>query len=442
LAAPSPTSTDARAPVSLYPILAVNFVGTLGFSIVLPFLIFLVARWGGNALIYGVLGASYSAFQLIGAPILGRWSDVYGRRRILLLSHLGTLLSWVVFVVAFALPERSLVSVDSEWLGRFTLTLPLAVVFLARALDGLTGGNVSVANAYLSDVTSDDDRNTNFGKMAVSANLGFIVGPAIAGVLGATVWGELLPIVAALLISAATSLLIIFRLPESNPCVMAANPDAGSARRVFGQEPKPCVELLGERPSNADLLRLEGVPLLLVIYFLVMLGFNFFYVAFPPYAANILRWTVRETGAFFSVMSVLMVVVQGPVLSRAARRWTDGVLALVGGVLLALSFPLFAGHSVAMIYAGVVLLALGNGLMWPSIVSILSRVAGDRYQGAVQGLASSCGAVASILGLLLGGFLFEILEARVFLVSAAVIGAVAVLTIRLAVHPVGELGRT
>ncbi len=100
--------------ISLYPILAVNFVGTLGFSIVLPFLIFLVSRFGGNAVIYGITGATYSAFQLIGAPILGKWSDIYGRKKILLLSQLGTLISWFVFLIALYLPRHNLVNVDSS----------------------------------------------------------------------------------------------------------------------------------------------------------------------------------------------------------------------------------------------------------------------------------------------------------------------------------------
>ena len=167
---------------SIYPILSVNFVGALGFSIVLPFLVFLVTRLGGNALVYGVMGATYSFFQLIGAPILGRWSDRYGRKRILLLSQLGTLASWGIFLIALFLPVTTVVEVDSNVLGAFTLTVPLIVLFVARALDGVTGGNVSVANAYLADVTDDANRSANFGKMAASSNLGFIFGPAIAGV--------------------------------------------------------------------------------------------------------------------------------------------------------------------------------------------------------------------------------------------------------------------
>lgn len=92
--------TPSRMP-SILPILSVNFVGTLGFSIVVPFMVFLVTDWGGNALVYGLIASTYSAFQLIGAPILGRWSDQIGRRKVLLVSQLGTLVSWIVFLIAF-----------------------------------------------------------------------------------------------------------------------------------------------------------------------------------------------------------------------------------------------------------------------------------------------------------------------------------------------------
>ena len=225
-----------RSGASLLPILAINFIGTLGFSLVLPFLVFLVTDWGGNALVYGLTGATYSTFQLVGAPVLGRWSDRYGRRRILLLSQAGTLVSWLIFLGAFALPRTELLQVDSAISGRFVLTLPLVVLIVARALDGVTGGNVSVANAYLADVTTEDQRATAFGRMAVSSNLGFVLGPAIAGVLGATALGPLAPVGAAAAISLVATLAIFYRLPESNPCVLSAPPERLSVRKLFGQE--------------------------------------------------------------------------------------------------------------------------------------------------------------------------------------------------------------
>ena len=195
----------------LYPILLVNFIGTLGFSIVLPFLVFLVRDFGGNAIIYGVLGATYSAFQLIGAPILGKWSDVYGRKKVLLLSNAGTLIGWILFFIALLLPDQKF-GLDTLLFGTFTMSLPLLVLFLARAIDGITGGNISVANAYLADISSEKSRSGNFGKMAMSSNLGFILGPAIAGILGGTVLGSVLPILAALFLSMFTLIVIEIRL--------------------------------------------------------------------------------------------------------------------------------------------------------------------------------------------------------------------------------------
>src|SRR6188472_3466314 len=201
--------------VSIFPLLLSNFIGTMGFSIVLPFLVFLVIDFGGNSLVYGILAAIYPAFQLIGAPLLGRWSDTIGRKKVLLISNGGTFVGWVVFLIALFVPVWNIYSVNSVILGTFVITLPLIILFLARALDGITGGNISVANAYLADISTDKSRSKNFGKMAISSNLGFIVGPALAGILGSTVYQEILPVLAAVLISLIALIVIAFMLKES-----------------------------------------------------------------------------------------------------------------------------------------------------------------------------------------------------------------------------------
>jgi MFS family permease len=418
--------------VSLTPILSVNFVGTLGFSIVMPFLIFLVTRWGGNALIYGIIGATYSFFQMIGAPVLGRWSDRIGRKRVLLVSQLGTLLSWMIFLAAFILPQDSLLEVDSTIFGRFTLTLPLLILFLARGADGITGGNVSVASAYLADITDENMRNENFGKLAISSNLGFILGPALAGLLGSTVMGEVMPVLAALVVSAAASLIIIFQLPESKACVLEKCPEAEGFRKVLGQEHKECYRLKGEgKVPFTEIMRVENIRLLMTLYFLIMMAFNFFYISFPVYATQKLGWSVANTGMFFTFLSVLMVIVQGPVLKRASKKWTDSNLIISGSLSLACGFALYSSSNDVIIYLGTALLAIGNGIMWPSLLSVLSRVAGQSMQGAVQGYAGSAGAVASILGLIVGGVLYGFLEQRVFLLAALIIVTVFVASFRL-----------
>ena len=443
---PADAADRSVAPAaSLAPILAVNFVGTLGFSIVLPFLVYVVHRWGGNALIYGVMGATYSACQLIGAPILGRWSDRFGRRTVLLLSQLGTLASWAIFLVAFFVPEAVLATSDTELLGKFTLTLPLLLLFIARAADGLTGGNVSVANAYLADVTPPANRKEAFGRMAASSNLGFVVGPALAGVLGATVLGEILPVTCALIVSAIAAGLIVWKLKESHPCVLTRDPDQAIGHKVLGQAHKECFRLhQAKRLPFRDMLALPHLSRVLCAYFFVMLGFNVFYIGFPVYASMALQWSVLQTGMFFAVLSLAMVVAQGPVLRWASRRGSDRALIWVGSALLAVSFTLFASANAAVIYGGALLMALGNGLLWPSVLAVLSKVAGDEHQGAVQGVASSIGAFASIVGLLVGGMIYGALEHQVFFLAAACLAIVLVVSIGLrvpvSIDPQGEPG--
>ena len=423
---------EAKQRVSIFPILTVDFVGTLGFSIVLPSLVFLVTRFGGNAFVFGLMGATYSFFQLLGAPLLGRWSDRYGRRRILLVSELGTLVSWAVFLTAIMLPDLPLANIDSKVFGSFLLTVPLVALFVARALAGITGGNVSIANAYLADISDDADRSVNFGKMAVASNLGFVFGPALAGLLGALGMGEVFTVVAALLISVLACLIIAFGLPDSTPCVLGADPEHANVRKLFGQEQKECFSMKAARKlSLSEILALPSMKLLLAVYFLVFFAFNLFYVAFPVYAATGIHWSLSEIGVYFAAMGLMMALVQGPVLKWLSQHWSERKLVLAGSALLVASFPFFMSSSAAMIYSGTALLAVGNGIMWPSLLAILSGTTERSVQGTVQGFASSAGAIASIAGLLLGGLLYASIGSRVFLVSAILVALTCGLSILL-----------
>ncbi len=325
-------NAPAPSKVPLLPLLAVNFIGTLGFSIVLPFLVFLTTRFGGNELMYGLLGATYPAFQFFGAPVLGRWSDIYGRRRVLLLSQIGTFLAWLLFLLSLSLPLYTLFT-GSGLLGEFDFTLPLLLLFIARAFDGLTGGNISVANAYLSDISDESNRKANFGKMGVSSSLGFVLGPAVAGVLGATVWGEALPVAVAAAVSLAAIFLIQFQLPESK--ADAVKPEwKFSLKRVFGFEQKECYEVENKEGSLKQVLACPHMPLLLTIYFLTFFGFSFFYAGFPVHALAALQWDSLQLGLFFSLLSGLMIVVQGPLLSYLSARVADRPLVYIGTAIL------------------------------------------------------------------------------------------------------------
>jgi len=413
---------------SVFPILLVNFIGTLGYSIILPFLVILVLKLGGNELSYGFLGATYSAFQFIGAPILGNWSDKYGRKKILLLSEGGTFVGWLLFLVALYLPSRQL-AVHAGFLKVFLNTVPLFVLFISRAVDGLTGGNVSVANAYLADISGKEDRKKNFGKMSAAANAGFIAGPAMAGVLGATALGMSLPIIAAMLVSLTAIFTIAFKVKDIKPTTDAPLSDEAMTGKLL-QEAGAGIKST-EKHSFLFILKLPDIAYFLVLYFLIFLGFNFFYVAFPVYVVQQLKWNLFELGVFFAVLSGILVIVQGPVLSRLSSRVPGSTLVIAGNLILAVGFALFCSSSLPLIYLGVLFFSFGNGIMWPSFMALLSNAADDRYQGSVQGFASSAGSLASIIGLVSGAFLYKIMGVNIFLLTTAFMIIIAVSSYRL-----------
>ncbi|WP_109301175.1 MFS transporter [Aquimarina sp. AU474] len=410
---------------TIFPILLVNFIGILGYSIVIPILIFIVVDLGGNGFIYGLLGAMYPFFQLIGAPILGRLSDRIGRKKVLIISQVGTFIAWSMFLLAFILPKTVLWSSDIELTGTYMMTLPLLLLFLARIFDGFTGGNVSVANAYLSDISTDDDRNKNFGMMGASTSLGFVLGPAVAGVLASTFLEESLPIMLAALISLIAIFVIIIKLPESNPCVVdTGNLGLKSFRRFFQVEHKDCYTddiTQSDSPNTfGKILKVEGIPLLYAIYFLTFLGFSLFYAGLPIYASSILKWTSIELGIFLAYSSIIMILVQGPLLSYLSNKVSNVTCIIMGTLLLAISFYMLSISSIMIMYMAITLLSLGNGLMWPNFLSILSKTGNHQMQGAIQGYGNSMGSFASIFGLVLGGFIFESIQVALFKIGTGI----------------------
>jgi len=428
-------ASSIKKQIPLYPLLLINFIGTLGFSIVLPFLIFLVIDFKGNAIIYGILAAIYPAFQLIGAPILGRWSDIYGRKKVLLISHGGTLMGWIFFLFALFLPIDNLFSITSPLIGTLVITLPLLVLFLARSVDGITGGNISVANAYLADISTDENRSKNFGKMAISSNLGFIVGPALAGILGATIYQEILPVLAALFLSLLTLIVIIFALKETKSQLVVVTkqiPEKESIRKVFAHECKECYHAPNPKKLRfKDVFKLKHISFLIILYFFIFLGFNIFYTSFPIYAVDGLKWSLIELGIFYAVLSGIMVLVQGPVLRKALKKFSEEKLVIIGSVILGINFILFVAGNDILVYGAAILFAVGNGLMWPSFLSILSKTAGNAYQGFIQGVASSFGSLASIVGLITGGLLYNLIHGFTFLISAGIIFVVFIISFKL-----------
>lgn len=190
----------------IYPIILLTFVNTIGFSLILPILPNIIEDMNGNEFMYAVVLSSYSIFQFFGSPFLGSLSDVYGRKKLLILSHAGTLLSWVIFGSTFFLPN------DRFVLG---VSISLWVVIFSRLLDGITGGNISVANAYISDVTTEKERSKAFGVIGAVFGFGFIFGPIIGAFSAQTSISYYGTVIVAFFISLITLFFIIFGLKDS-----------------------------------------------------------------------------------------------------------------------------------------------------------------------------------------------------------------------------------
>jgi DHA1 family tetracycline resistance protein-like MFS transporter len=408
---------------SFGPILAVHFLGTLGFSLAIPFLVFIVADLGGASWTYGVVGATYSAFQLVGAPVLGRWSDRRGRRPVLVASQVGTLAAWLLFLAALSLPL-----IGTTTLAGATLTLPLLLVFAARALDGATGGNISVANAYVADLTREapELRQLAFGRMGMAASLGFVIGPAVGGLLGGTALGPRLPIAVAALFAALTTVAILALLKEPDAHCVEGPPGPGLLEAGLGQQAKPCVDTAERHGLGRGLAR-GPVALVLVGTFILFLGFNFFYAGFPIHAAVAYGWSATELGMFFAVLSGMMIVAQGPLLSLASKHVGRRVVFAIGMAFLALALISYQLPPGPVTYIGAACFALGNGLSWPTFQARVAELGGNE-QGVVQGAVTSASSLASIVGLVLGGVLYPTLGGNLFFVAAGLFAAVLVLT--------------
>jgi MFS family permease len=176
------------------------------------------------------------------------------------------------------------------------------------------------------------------------------------------------------------------------------------------------------------ILRIPGVTPLLGASFLINLAFNIFYIGLPMYGVGVLAWSPLEVSLFFVTMSAVMVFFEGPGLRRVTAVCNTAALIAISGLVLGAGFLLLASHSTVVVFAGAALIGMGNGLMWPLLMSLMAMRAGD-HQGAVQGLAGGGGALAGIIGLILGGILYARLEGMLFVVAAVPVFVVMLLAL-------------
>ena len=346
------------------------FVDVLGFSLILPLLPYYAETFGASPALVGLLLGANALAQLIGAPILGRLSDRYGRRPLLLVSIAGTAASFALLGLARSLP----------------------MLFVSRLLDGLLGGDISLAQAYITDVTDDESRARGLGLIGAVFGVGFILGPVLGGTLSAG--GDFaLPAIVAAGLAAVNFVAVFVWLPESLPL-------ARRARRA--EHPRA---QFSARALWAALTRRCVGPLLLATL-VYGLAFTMFQTIFSLFTERRLGFDAQATSYVLAYAGVLIAAAQGGGIAVLTKRFSDKRLMFGASVLLAASLLAWGlTNSVWMLLVVLIPTTLSAGVLGVAITSALTKSVFPEEVGGTLGLAAALSGLARVIAPVAGGWL-------------------------------------
>jgi len=350
-------------------ILITAFLNLAGVGLLNPVLPAIVSQYVPKHNVDAIVAAlliSFSLCQFIAVPTLGALSDRYGRRVILLVSLLGSAAGYLIFGLGGAL-----------W-----------VLFLGRIIDGLTGGNLAAIYAYAADITEPKDRTKFFGQLGAAAGFGFVIGPALGGLIYSVTGGSnSAPLYFAALVTLANTVWGYFAMPES----------------LAPEKRSENIPLAGLNPFSQllSVFKLAQLRVLLLGIFLWVFAFAIMQSNLSSLTETHLGWRPDATSVIFFVVGVIGIIVQGWIIPRTLPRYGELKLTIIGLVSLAIGFSLLALLAAtlipALVFAGIIFTATGNGLVTPTFTGLLSQSVGPRDQGRVQGGSQSIQALARVL---------------------------------------------
>lgn len=345
------------------------FIDLLGYSLILPLLPYYADEYNATPFIIGLIGTINAIGQLIAAPIIGRLSDRYGRRPLLIFSISGTVLSFLI-------------------LG-FANTLFLLI--LSRFLDGVLGGNVALARAYITDISDEKDRAKSLGLIGAAFGLGFIIGPVIGGLLAN--FGYNVPAFVAAGLSFINLVLVILRLPES------LSPEARQKQRTSTQTRFTLNLLIKE-------LKRPCVGLLLQMQLLYNLAFTLFTANFALFAKTTLGFTAQTTALLLTLVGVIQVIMQGFLIGKLTAKFKERILLLTATIALSISLFVYGfTQNLIWMIASLIPISVAAGLSGTLLTSQLSKSTLKEDIGGTLGLSTSTQTIAQIICPALGGFL-------------------------------------
>jgi DHA1 family tetracycline resistance protein-like MFS transporter len=391
------------------------FIDLLGYSLFLPLLPFYAEGLGATATLTGVLIASNALAQFVAAPVVGRLSDRWGRRPMLIFSIANTLISFLILMLAAPLGEML-----AGATGLTAASATLVILFVSRVLDGLAGGNISLARAYITDVTDEKSRARGLGMIGAAFGLGFIIGPAIGGTLSnwdaataafATVGLSryAVPAFVAVLLSSLNLIGVILLLPESltaeRRAEMRENP-----RRAFTA--RALIKAM-QRPRFGPLLHTR---------FFYNLAFTIFTSNFALYTLNRLGLSDQSTSYILTYVGLLSVLVQGFAIGRLAERFEEQHLIFAGSGLMAVALLAWAFvPNVPLLLLVLAPLALAGGTLNTVSNSAVTKSVYPEEVGGAMGLSASLDSLTRVIAPIIGGFLLGNLGAWALGVAGAAI---------------------
>ncbi|CAN5449942.1 tetracycline resistance MFS efflux pump [soil metagenome] len=364
----APARRDAKMLLKspLFAIFLIVAVDVLGFTMILPLLPFYAQRYGASPFLVGVLATTFAVCQLVSGPFLGRLSDKYGRKPVLMLSQFGTFVGFIMLGLANSLP----------------------IIFLSRIIDGATAGNLTIAQAAIADVTPPEGRARAFGVIGIAFGLGFLIGPAISAALAP--FGVHYPAYCAAMLS-GISIFATWRLLPKSQHQVDSTENSKSSKRLMTYLRKPDMRWL-------------------LIEFLIF-GFIFagFTSGFALFAERRFTWNGHPFGAsevslLFTYSGFLGLIFQGFILGRLVKKFGESKLVWAGFASMAISYFLLASaESIAMLVVASTIGSFGTGVIRPALTALVSRTAGPREQGAALGATQSLGSLGQIFAPLISG---------------------------------------
>jgi MFS transporter, DHA1 family, tetracycline resistance protein len=386
----------------LIPILFLSFVNVIGFSILIPVLPEILIQLTGESsgLLYGLLLSSYALSQFVAAPVLGSISDRYGRRPILLLSQFGTILSWIIFAAAYFIPRDAMIG---------TLSLPLLVIALSRITDGITGGNIAVAQAWVSDMTTAKEKTRAFGLVGATFGFGFMAGPALGGFSVSTSIGFLGTALLALFISLIAFAFIFWGLPESLSEENKTKKDDYSIRENFNFVKK--FNLFKDNNVIKNLLWVR------VFFSLAFVGFTTAIILFLGRTYDL---SPVQIGLVMSGIGVFSILNQAVIVPKFDKKFGSFKTFFIGlfltSVVLSLHTLLpvmfetvFVGKVIFVFFFLSFFLNLGISMIMTTFKTIITTNTAENKQGQATGLDESISSFGQGVSPLFAGVLYDVI---------------------------------